>query len=113
MTSLLSNGLLSRSMLRAPSSGRPHRRGHELRTDWISDGLFEDQVYGFHRAAIDRPAEHIGDRRELLGATRTPECDGVSAVEDPTNREGEDRLIIAAVRELVQLRDGRQVLLQP
>jgi hypothetical protein len=47
-------------------------RSHELRTDRIPDRLPQDLVDLRHGGAVDPPAGDVGDRLELIGASRAP-----------------------------------------
>src|SRR5262245_11999462 len=90
---------------------RASRRRHELGADGIRHEVAQDVLDRDLRLLVERPADDLLERRELLGAPRTPQRDGDAAlVEDPSHREREDALAVPIAREVLERGDGREVL---
>ena len=66
-----------------------------------------------HRSAVDMPADDVGDRRELVGAPRAPQCDiPFAAIEYPSHGEMDHPPAVMFLRELVQSLDRGKILFE-
>jgi len=81
------------------------RRGHELRADRIGDGLAQDPVDLGLGGGIERPANHLVDRLQLIGMTRPPQCRGDALVEHPPHRQM-NSAFAEALRKAIEPVDG-------
>src|SRR4030088_110999 len=96
---------MRRNSIRGSRSETIGRR-HEFGTDRIPDRLLQNEIDLCHRGAVDAPANNIGDRCQLVGAPRAPQCDiHVAAIEHPSHGEMDDAFAETLVREPIQSRD--------
>src|SRR5258706_15683689 len=92
---------------RHPAGGR----GHEFRTDRVLHGVAENGVDLAVRFAVQRPAEHIVERRQMLRRPRAPQRDLHSGlVEHPAHGESEHALAVTLPGEPIETGDRVEVL---
>lgn len=100
----------SKATLR-PSRVDPASAAHELRPDRIVNGLVEDAVDLGEGLVVERPPHDVGDRFDLLGPERVPECDLDAAIEDPAGGQVDGPLAGVIMRKAVEPLVGLEVLL--
>src|ERR1700722_3659543 len=86
------------------------RRRHELGTDGIADRRVHDELDERSMHGIERPTVNPEGRLDLIRVTATPERDADALVEHPTHRQMNHAPAEAALREIVELPNGVEIL---
>jgi hypothetical protein len=93
------------AMVSAVQGPRSCARGsHELRTDRLADRRAQDAIDFCLGRRIERPPADLVDRLQLAGMASSPKPRGDALVKHPADRQMDDPLAEALLREPIELR---------
>src|SRR5438445_137597 len=94
-------------------AGLAGRRSHDRRADRVRDRLRHDAIDVRARRVVETPAEHVFDRRKLIGPSGTPERDRRPLIQDPANRQRQDVLAVAFAGQAIERGNRDEILPVP